>query len=153
MKQSPFKLRALLISVAIVLAVLSFLVVKINPAKTVGNNLCFNQTCFKVEIASATNDRQTGLMNRDSLDQDKGMLFVFDKEGNYPIWMKNTKFPLDVIWINKDGKVVDVQTLSPCTSGSCPSFSAKSNAKYILEINSGLASKDNIKIGDKADLR
>jgi hypothetical protein len=56
---------------------------------------CFSGKCFSLEVARTPDERQYGLMNRESLDPDKGMLFVFEKEGVYPFWMKNTKIPLD----------------------------------------------------------
>lgn len=77
------------------------------------------------------------------------MLFIFDSSGDYPFWMKNTLIPLDIIWISKDKKVVDIkENAKPCRSEMCETYSPKSDAKYVLEINGGLANKYKIKVGD-----
>ena len=113
--------------------------------------ICFNQNCFQAEIADNDASREKGLMYRKNLIQDRGMIFNFSKEGKYLIWMKDTKIPLDVIWLNNGYKIVDIQTLVPCDSDPCPTFAPAANAQFILEINAGLAEKFNIKIGDKAE--
>lgn len=68
--------------------------------------VCFNENCFTVELAQTDEQRQTGLMGREQLDKDKGMLFVYDEDGIYTFWMKNTLIPLDMIWIDSNGTVV-----------------------------------------------
>lgn len=115
----------------------------------VGNN------CFDVEIAENNFQRERGLMDRKILDQNKGMFFVFDKEDNYSFWMKNTLIPLDIIWINQDKKIVYIsENTQPCLTSwvgktfFCPQINPQQNAKYVLEINAGLANKLNIKLGD-----
>lgn len=92
---------------------------------------------FEVELADTPEKRTQGLMFRDSLEKNKGMIFSFAEEGFHAIWMKNTLIPLDVIWISKDQRVVDMKTLSPCETEPCPSFRPRSPAKFILEINKG----------------
>lgn len=148
------KNRKIWILVAAIFIILSFIILKFSrvPAQKTAN-VCFGQNCFQSEIARDDAELQKGLMDRDGLDQDKGMLFVFNKEDKHSFWMKNTKIPLDVIWMSKDGKIVDIQTLSPCISDKCPTFSPKTNAQFVLEINAGLTKKDNIKIGDLAILK
>lgn len=74
------------------------------------------------------------------------MLFVYDEEKKYSFWMKNTLIPLDIIWIDKDHRVVDVQTVQPCKTEHCPSFTPKEQAQYILEINAGIAERAGIKV-------
>ena len=79
-------------------------------------------------------------MNRDHLDQDAGMLFIFEEEDIYPFWMKNTLIPLDIIWLNKEKEVVFIShNTPPCKTEQCPSYNPKNNAKYVFEINSGTA--------------
>jgi hypothetical protein len=114
----------------------------------------FKSNCFLVELATTSAQREQGLMNRDSLEQDKGMIFVFEKEGVYPFWMKNTLIPLDMIWIDENpstgsGRVVFVaENVQPCQTEICPIINPKTNAKYVLEINGGLSKKLDIKVGD-----
>ncbi|MCF7906060.1 DUF192 domain-containing protein [Candidatus Gracilibacteria bacterium] len=90
---------------------------------------------FSVEIADTPQKRAQGLMNRERLESDHGMLFVFEEEGFHRFWMRNTLIPLDVIWISKESEVVDVQTLLPCKVDSCPVTSPVSPAKYVIEVN------------------
>ena len=93
-------------------------------------------------------------MGRENMDSGKGMLFVFDKEGIYPFWMKNTLIPLDMIWIKEgpsagSGQVVFIaQNVQPCKSLICPSVFPQGKAKYVLEVNEGISQKIGLKIGD-----
>ena len=118
------------------------------------NLVCFGMHCFSVEIADTNAKRERGLMFRASLEKNKGMLFVFEKEGDYPFWMKNTLIPLDIIWINKDNKVVFISDeTKPCEEEySCPSINPDKNAKYVLELNGGSAKKIGLQTGDKIEL-
>jgi uncharacterized membrane protein (UPF0127 family) len=104
---------------------------------------------IEAELADSIEKMQMGLMFRESLDENSGMLFAFDKEYQYTFWMKNTLIPLDIIFISSDFQVVDIINAVPCEEDSCISYEPKDQAKYVLEVNSGFASKNNIKIGDK----
>ena len=85
-----------------------------------------------------------------TLNEDKGMLFIFDKDGIYPFWMKNTLIPLDMIWVDSSGKVVFIaQNVQPCKSLICPSVVPTVMAKYVLEINAGLCQQMGLKVGDQ----
>jgi len=103
------------------------------------NLVCFGMHCFSVEIADTNAKRERGLMFRASLEKNKGMLFVFEKEGDYPFWMKNTLIPLDIIWMDQSGQIVYAsKNLQPCGGTDCPATDPEVNAKYVLEINAGL---------------
>lgn len=104
-----------------------------------GSVICFQQHCFDIEIADTESKREYGLMNRTSLSGQSGMLFVFDHADTYAFWMKNTKIPLDMIWLDHDGRVVDVQTAVPCTSDPCPVYTPAHSGLYVLELNAGSA--------------
>src|SRR3989344_7880186 len=67
-----------------------------------GSRVCFEEDCFFVEIADENAERMKGLMNRTSMDADRGMLFIWEEEEIYSFWMKDTLIPLDMIWLNKD---------------------------------------------------
>ena len=111
--------------------------------------VCINDDCFFVELAKTRKETAKGLMYRESLDQDKGMLFIFDEEREHSFWMKNTLIPLDMIWINKDKEVVDIKkNVQPCVQEECEIFKPSNRASYVLELNAGQSDKTNIKIGD-----
>lgn len=119
---------------------------------TVEPKVCFAGDCFLVEVADNPIEQARGLMNRQSLGQDHGMLFVFDREEIHSFWMKNTLIPLDVIWIGKDKRVKAIQTLEPCQTEECPHANPGSPALYVLEINGGLAQRSGINAGDAVDI-
>lgn len=108
-------------------------------------------TKITVELAQSQGERGQGLGDRKSLSPDQGMLFVFDKPDIYPFWMRDMQFPLDIIWLDENYQVVDMVTdLKP---ESYPqSFAPAKKALYVLEVNAGVAEKNNIKIGATAKL-
>lgn len=114
------------------------------------NKVCFEESCFIVELATTDAQRARGLMYRESLAEKEGMLFIFDEKGEYPFWMKNTLIPLDIIWIDKDQKVVFISADTPsCDDTSCPIINPQKPAKYVLELNGGVAEKIGLSVGDK----
>ena len=101
---------------------------------------------FNVEIARKKIDRDKGLMFRKNLNLDKGMLFIFPNESKVSMWMKNTLISLDIIFISKNYKIVDI--INNAKAMSKEILTSKVKAKYALEINAGLVKKLNIKIGN-----
>ena len=100
-----------------------------------------------VDLATDNATREQGLSGRNSLAENQGMLFIFDAPGNYAFWMKDMNFPIDVIWIDQNLKVVYIQ--KDAEPSSYPNlFTPKVNAKYVLEVFSGFSEKNNLKIGD-----
>ncbi|MCE2504926.1 MAG: DUF192 domain-containing protein [Nitrosopumilaceae archaeon] len=101
-----------------------------------------------VQIADTESKRVRGLMFQEQLPYDKGMLFVFEESGNYPIWMHNMKFPLDVIWFDKNGNAVHIEkNLLPCKTvdtNTCQRFLPSAEANYVLEVASGFVEKHRI---------
>ena len=83
---------------------------------------CINTTCFDIEIADTQPEREYGLMDRTSLPEKSGMLFVFERTGVFKFWMKDTLIPLDMIWINDQNKIIDIQEATPCTADPCPVY-------------------------------
>lgn len=96
------------------------------------------------EVADTDEERSLGLMNRTSLPENHGMLFVFDHESRVSFWMKNTLIPLDILYINQNGIVVDVQTMQPCTTEKCTTYPSAQKAMYALELNAGFAEQHGI---------
>lgn len=104
-----------------------------------------------VEIASNMAKRMRGLMFRKSLGENEGMLFVFDSLSYHRFWMMNTTIPLDAIHIDSNGTVVDIIPMEPCKSlVSCPTYTPKAQAKYVLEVNQGFAERKGIVIGSSS---
>lgn len=115
------------------------------------NQVCFETHCFNVELALTKEERDRGLMFREKLGQNEGMLFVFDGEALYSFWMKNTLIPLDIIWLDKEKEVVFINKNSqPCQIDYCPLISPKEPAQYVLELNAGIADKIGLDVGAKA---
>ena len=111
---------------------------------------------FVLEIAATPAERARGLMNRESLAQDSGMLFVFSAESPLNFWMKNTLIPLDILYMDSDGVVVDIQTMIPQPSVSdseLREYPSAAPAQYALEINAGLAGSLGFAVGDQAYFR
>jgi len=113
------------------------------------SRVCFTNKCVSVEIADDYAERQTGLMFREELEKDSGMLFVFDKEEFHSFWMKNTLIALDIIWIDENLKIVDIQYAFPCVEEPCKVYTPKEKAKYVLEVKFGFVKENGIYIGDR----
>jgi len=114
------------------------------------SQVCFKDNCFTVELAMTTQERTRGLMLRERLDLDKGMLFIFENEGEYSFWMKNTLIHLDIIWINKNKEVVFIsKNTQLCKADPCPTINPDKKAQYVLELNGGVTDKIGLDIGDK----
>lgn len=107
-------------------------------------------------VADTKDKRQKGLSNSDELAIGEGMLFVFEKPDSYAIWMKDMKFPIDIIWIADDKKIVDIVQNAVPEPGKKDEelkiYRPKAPAKYILEINAGLSSLNNLQIGDPVNI-
>lgn len=105
-----------------------------------------------VESARTSAEQARGLMFRETLDKNKGMLFVFDDEQPRTFWMKNTKIPLDIIFISADKKIADIKkNFMPCKTQNCETHMSKP-AKYALEVNAGIVDENKITIGDAVTL-
>jgi hypothetical protein len=94
-----------------------------------------------------------GLGGRESLPDDRGMLFVFPEPGRHTFWMKDMLIPIDIIWISADGRVVDVQTARPEPGVPDPQlrrYNPNGEAKYVLEVRAGLAAEQGVQAGDEA---
>lgn len=118
------------------------------------NEVCFIKGCIEVELAMTQEEQDAGLSNRISLELNDGMLFVFEEEGDYPFWMKDMKFPLDIIWINKSGSVVDMfENADPCNGPVCIGIYPEANASYVLEVNAGTINKLKLKLSDNVEIK
>jgi uncharacterized membrane protein (UPF0127 family) len=111
-----------------------------------------NGTSITAELAVTEAERQKGLMFRDGLLPDQGMLFVFGEEGIYYIWMKNMKFSIDILWLDGEKRIVHVEkNVPPCKKEPCPSYASKIPAMYVLELRSGSVDENKLKPYDRLD--
>jgi len=102
-----------------------------------------------VEIVADPDARAQGLMYRDHLGNGNGMLFFFPASGEYAFWMKNTRIPLDMIWIDANRRVAHVKhEVPPCRVADCPSYPPNAIAQYVLEVDGGVARQHGLKAGD-----
>ncbi len=118
------------------------------------DRVCFDRNCYKVEIVQDSESRTKGLMFRESMPPDRGMLFVFPRSAVYPFWMKNTLLPLDMIWMDYSRRIVHIESdVPPCKEDPCPQYSPHDKALYVLELNAGEAAKLGLKSGQFAEFR
>ena len=102
---------------------------------------------FEVEIAATEKEKSRGLMNRESLGINNGMLFLFGEEQNLAFWMKNTLIPLDMLFVTKDGTIHHIHSNARPLDETL--ITSPKPAAAVLEINGGQADKWDIKAGDK----
>ena len=123
-------------------------------ADSIAPQVCHLGDCVTVEVVSKQDDMERGLMYRTSLDQNKGMLFIFPNDGKYGFWMKNMHFNLDILWTTIDGRIVFIgQNIPACSKDPCPVYTPDQNARYVLELNNGFTTTHLWKVGDKLDLK
>jgi uncharacterized protein len=103
-----------------------------------------------VEIAADDDLRAQGLMFRDHLRPGSGMLFLFPGDEERSFWMKNTKIPLDMIWISSDRRIVGIrENVPPCVTPVCPGYSpGPVKSRYVLEVAGGVAKQHGLQVGD-----
>lgn len=105
---------------------------------------------FKVEIMRKSHERARGLMYRKHMDHDAGMLFDFGRQLTARMWMRNTFIPLDMLFVQEDGKIINIaQNTVPHSEEILSSIS---EVRYVLEINGGISEKLGIKAGDHIEL-
>ena len=108
---------------------------------------------YVVEIADDDAERERGLMFRDEMAADRGMLFVHDREQPQSYWMKNTRIPLDILYFDNSATLVSQQrNVPPCSLGDrCPPYPSAAPARFVLELNAGQAAR--LGLNDGAVLR
>lgn len=104
---------------------------------------------FILEIANDPREREIGLMKRDSMPADHGMIFVFPDEQPRKFWMKNTRFDLDILYVDSIGKVDSIKRMLAYDLKGAPSDGP---AKYAIELHAGTAEKIGVKPGDRLDI-
>jgi len=121
-----------------------------NPAKADGKiTIRVDGTPVRVEVANRPEERRRGLMFREALPADEGMLFVFEQEQYLSFWMKNTLIPLSIAFISRDGEIVDIQDMEPLDDRT--SHRSARPALYALEMNRGWFERHHVEVGDRVE--
>ncbi len=154
---------ASLLPALILVAVLGFGLCLSGQAASDAGALPVTPACFvngqrvipvQLEVARSPAERQHGLMERDSLDADAGMLFVYRelRPPEHGFWMYNTRIPLDIAYLDDRGTIVSIRTMEPCPStkgAQCPSYPAGTPFLSAVEMNAGFFSDRGIAVGDR----
>lgn len=103
---------------------------------------------LKTEVMASDHDRAMGLMFRPSLPKNRALLFIFEISDFHGIWMKNCRFPIDIVWLDEEKRVVHVADgVPPCKADPCPVYEPLRRATYVIELNAGQARSDELKVG------
>lgn len=111
-----------------------------------------NGKSVTAELAVTEQERQQGLMFREKILPEQGMLFIFEEEGFYSFWMKNTLISLDILWLDEEKRIVHIEhAVPPCQKDPCPSYTPRFPALYVLELASGAADQNKLKLYDRLE--
>lgn len=111
-----------------------------------------NGVSITAELAVSDEERQRGLMFREKLNPDQGMLFVFKDENFHSFWMKNMKFPIDFLWLDREKRIVHIErNVPPCRKPPCVSYSSDMPAMYVLELKAGSVDENQLKLYDRLE--
>ena len=151
MKQKNIRSRLVYFIVIALILVLIILYLPFSHIKRFDiEKVCIKSKCFSVELAQSPSEREQGLSYRSNLDEDKGMLFIFQQPMITHFWMKDTLIPLDIIWINDRNEIIYLEkNAQPCNIEPCKLYGPDKPSKYVLEINANLSEKYGFSIGDK----
>lgn len=106
------------------------------------------------ELARTEEERARGLMFREKIGPDQGMLFVFEDEGPYAFWMKNTLIPLDMLWLDRERRIVHIErNVPPCKADPCPFYPPQRPGLYVLELAAGGADFYKLKLFDRLEFK
>ena len=114
-----------------------------------GPSVVLKDQRFYVEVADDPGEQQLGLMFRNRMGEDRGMLFIFERDEPRSFWMKNTRISLDILYFDSQLSLVSMQQdVPPCRRDPCPSYPSTGPARYVLEINAGIAEQLGVEVGD-----
>lgn len=105
---------------------------------------------FEIRVADDQRSRTQGLSGTSHMPADEAMLFIFDSNGKWSIWMKDMNYPIDIVWLDEEKKVVDFVKNVPPSSYPNKTFAPKKEARYVLEFKSGTVEEKGIKTGQEA---
>ncbi len=104
----------------------------------------------EVMLDLAPIDMQRGMMFRDSLAPDRGMLFIHSKPGLYTYWMYQVKIPLDIIWMDQNRRIVEISTNTPpckTVASQCPTYGGHEQSRFVLELAGGEVARNGLRVG------
>lgn len=105
---------------------------------------------FFVTLALTVEEQERGYMGRREIASDEGMLFVYKRPGIRRFWMKNCLIPIDMIWLDREDRVVAIEHAAPpCRADPCPLYGPRVPSYNVLEVNGGTATKEGLEPGDK----
>lgn len=106
----------------------------------------------RAEMMMKDLDLMRGMMFRDSIAPDRGMLFYHPQAGKYKYWMYQVRIPLDIVWMDRDRRIVEISSdTPPCKatqSSQCPTYGGSFDSLYVLELGGGMAAKYGLRVGD-----
>ena len=142
-------LLAAIVLVALFYLIYSFAIAKNAVKKISITNPGGSLISIDAEIADNPFKMMKGLMGRSSLDENAGMLFVFQSEDIQTFWMFNTTIPLDALFIKENGTVAEIIQMEPCGLNvtKCKTYAPNETARYVLEVNKGFSKRHNIIVG------
>ena len=119
-----------------------------------GTALMPSGAAFQLEVVSEPQSLQRGYMYRDNVGSREGMLFVFGRRARHGIWMKNCRVSLDLLWLDRDYRIVEiVPEQPPCPAdGPCPTTVPLREAWYVLELAAGAVAEQELKLGDRLQI-
>jgi uncharacterized membrane protein (UPF0127 family) len=119
---------------------------------TVSIDTAGGEVTVPVEVADTPAERERGLMGRQSLASDDGMVFVFPKNSNDAFWMKDTLIPLSIAFYDDRGRIVSLLDMEPCRAEPCPLYSPGAAYRGALEVNRGAFDRWGVRVGDRLRL-
>jgi uncharacterized membrane protein (UPF0127 family) len=105
----------------------------------------------RVEVADDVAEQAKGLMDRTTLGENRGMLFVFPEERELSFWMKNTLIPLSIAFIDSESRIIDIQDMKPLDDEP-PHYVSAEPAQYTLEVNRGFFEERGVRVGDRVEM-
>jgi len=130
------------------LVVIILVLIKIDYLSPKSPTAEINGHVFSLYLAKTPQEQETGLAKFNEINKNQGMLFLFQKPDYYSFWMKGMKFPIDIIFINKD-RIVDIfQNVPVAKDNNLPTYKTREKADKVLEINFGLSDEYKIRIGN-----
>lgn len=151
-EQQKFKKFHIILAVIIVVTAIFLRAWQYWEARLKSGTVKIDNTVIEVEIAETPLARERGLSGRKTLGENKGMLFVFGEKNYHSFWMKEMKFPIDIIWISDD-KVVDIAHNVPIVASEfLKIYQPKEPVNFVLEVNAGFSEKHDVKVGDRVEI-
>ena len=139
-----------IISFLTIIIIITLIAIKLMPDQTLQIKTKTDIHSISIEIADSLEEQSLGLMWRDNLSENKGMLFVYEEEDRPNFWMKNMNISLDILFIGSDLKIKHIEhNVPPCKTEECERYSPPVPIQYVLELQSGYTEKYGVEVGDE----